>query len=100
MTKFTDEYAEQLEKGLKAFAEKFFPQKVMDKFQEKAEKDILENLNLCYGQPIWKYHKAKITMEILYPDTLWICSECAQTLFNSNKLNGRVIFDMDKKNEG
>lgn len=92
---FADDYAEQLKKGVEAFCEKVFPQEALDALEIKARADIAAGLNICNGEPIFKFHADRITTGLLYPAIKWCCDECGQALFEMGKVgSGALIFDM------
>jgi hypothetical protein len=88
---FIDDYAEQTQKAVSAFVKRMFPQETMNIFERIAVTDILNGTNVCH------LHSNRKTFQRLYPEGMWCCDECAQIMFKANILNGRIIFDMERR---
>lgn len=84
-----DKYLEQMQKACEALHERIFPAAVMNKFEQEALSDIDKGQNICAIHNI-------PTMQRLYPNGIWFCSECCQMMFERGLLDGRIVFDMTK----
>lgn len=88
---FADEYVAQMEKSASEFHDRVFPEEAMGRFEQSSSQDIAAGRNVC------QLHTDRRTFERLYPEGVWLCSECAQIMFNGGLLVGRVVFDMRKE---